>query len=436
MRSQREPVPKHEDFENICAAASLGKATPQDLLRLEQHVLVCASCRQAYHDDVSAAAYEFAALAPDPKLSLKEAKECLDSELFMRRWFDRAQREGIEFSEEVRRPGGGRLRTPLLLSPGLLWREYATPMAAAVLVVLALSTGYLYWKTSSSGVTRDRGSHGVSSVQSAMRATELESANQALMLKIDRLNRELADATDKLSASEASGKKAMAQERKDLTAERELLRAQSLRLQNQLLAGQNELFQLQTLAANDQKDADEQRKRAGDLEANLVASQAELNNLTGKLKDESAALTREHELLAMGRDVTDLMGARNLHILDVVDTDTRGKTRPAFGRIFFTEGKSLVFYAYDLNEAKMQKANYQYQVWAKKEGPDRPVRRLGVFYSDDKAQNRWVFKCDDANVVKEIDSVFVTLGRPNSDATRPEGSPLMFAYLHGAPNHP
>jgi hypothetical protein len=154
------------------------------------------------------------------------------------------------------------------------------------------------------------------------------------------------------------------------------------------------------------------------------------------LKEQSAALARERELLAMGRDVTDLMGARNLHILDVVDTDSRGKTRPAFGRIFFTEGKSLVFYAYDLNEAKMQKANLQYQVWAKKEGPNRPVRRLGIFYSDDKSQNRWVFKCDDAKVVKEIDSVFVTLGRPNSDSTRPEGSPLMFAYLHGAPNHP
>src|ERR1039458_3042921 len=168
----------------------------------------------------------------------------------------------------------------------------------------------------------------------------------------------------------------------------------------------------------------------------LVAERVKIEDLTEDLKDKSAALDKERELLAVGHDVTELMAARNLHIVDVVDTDARGKTRPAFGRIFFTEGKSLVFYAYDLNEAKMQKANLQYQVWAKKEGPNRPVRRLGIFYSDDKAQNRWVFKCDDAKVVKEIDSVFVTLGRPNSDSTRPEGSPWMFAYLHGAPNHP
>jgi hypothetical protein len=99
------------------------------------------------------------------------------------------------------------------------------------------------------------------------------------------------------------------------------------------------------------------------------------------------------------------MGARNLHILDVVDTDTRGKSRPAFGRIFFTEGKSLLFYAYDLNEAKLEKADYQYQVWAEKEGLSGQAEKLGIFYSDDKAQNRWVFKCDDQIAIRLIQKV-------------------------------
>ena len=84
----------------------------------------------------------------------------------------------------------------------------------------------------------------------------------------------------------------------------------------------------------------------------------------------------------------------------------------------------------------MQKANYQYQVWAKKEGPNRQAQRLGIFYADDKAQRRWVFKCDDAKILREIDSVFVTFGRPDGDPSRPEGSSLMYAYLHGQPNHP
>src|ERR1039458_7870610 len=108
----------------------------------------------------------------------------------------------------------------------------------------------------------------------------------------------------------------------------------------------------------------------------LVAERVKIEDLTEDLKDKSAALDKERELLAVGHDVTELMGARNLHIVDVVDTDPRGKTRPAFGRIFFTEGKSLLFYAYDLNPAKIQKANYQYRIWAKREGADRQIKRL------------------------------------------------------------
>ena len=432
-------VQKHEVFEKICASASLGKATPEDLVKLERHVVDCPSCWQAYHEYVSTAALEFASVTHDLKLSSNDAKECLDSDLFIRRWFDRAEREGIAFSKEVRHPVSREKRARFPLSPSVIWREYATTLVYATLVVLALSTGYLYWGSTKStliGLERDPGSQDASAPQIAKRAMELTVANQRLRAEIDGLNQKLADAEHRISTSEASGQNAIDQEQRDFAAQRDQMQLQSLQLQSQLETSRIELSKLQSLAGSRQTEAEEQRKRAGDLETSLAIAQNDLNDITGKLKEQSAAVARERELLAMGRDVTDLMGARNLHILDVADTDSRGKTRPAFGRIFFTEGKSLVFYAYDLNEAKMEKANLQYQVWAKKEGPNRPVRRLGIFYSDDKAQNRWVFKCDDAKVVKEIDSVFVTLGRPNSDSTRPEGAPLMFAYLHGAPNHP
>src|SRR5262249_46027362 len=150
-------------------------------------------------------------------------------------------------------------------------------------------------------------------------------------------------------------------------------------------------------------------------EATIVADQAKMHDLAEELNEKTAALDKERQLLAVGRDVHDLMGARNLHIVDVVDTDPRGKTQPAFGRVFFTEGKSLIFYAFDLNEAKIEKANLQYRVWAKQEGGNRQVKSLGIFYSDDKAQRRWVFKCNDPKILNEIDSVFVTLEPPGGD---------------------
>jgi hypothetical protein len=185
-----------------------------------------------------------------------------------------------------------------------------------------------------------------------------------------------------------------------------------------------------------QQELAAQKSYAEDIEAKLIADRVKLHDLDEELREKSALLDQDRQLLSASHDVTDLMGARTLHIVDVVDTDPRGKSRPAFGRIFFTEGKSLIFYAYDLNDHKMQKANYQYQVWAKKEGPNQRPLKLGVFYSDDKVQRRWMFRCDDPKILREIDSVFVTFERSDAEPSHPEGSSLMYAYLRGQPNHP
>src|SRR5205823_943213 len=120
-------------------------------------------------------------------------------------------------------------------------------------------------------------------------------------------------------------------------------------------------------------------------QATLVEAQIRLRDVSDQLAEKSAALDRERELLSAGRDVRDLMAARNLHIVDVFDTDPKGKLKPSFGRIFFTEGKSLVFYAYDLNDQRVQDAGYHYRIWGKREGPSQRPRNLGMFYSDDKS---------------------------------------------------
>jgi hypothetical protein len=426
---------KHEHFEELCAAASVGQATAEELAELEQHASDCYFCRQAYLDYVSIAAHEFVAALHSPALSLEEAQECLDSELFTRRFFDRAEREGIVFSEQVERENNRHHPIPFSFSVLLSFRPHAKAMAVAALVILTISTGYMYRKGLLNSRRFESVFQGSAASEPAVSVTPLSKrvadptdANQSLEAEIGRVSGELAKANNQLIASETD-QKSIAQDRKKFASDRDTLEAQLLQLRR-------ELARSQAMVSGAQQEAEIQRKHAGDLEATLIASQVELNELTEKLQDESAALDKERDLLAIGHDVSDLMGARNLHILDVVDTDSRGKHRPAFGRIFFTEGKSLVFYAYDLNEAKMQKSNYQYQVWAKKEALDQPVRRLGIFYSDDKAQHRWVFKCDNPKILKEIDSVFVTLGHPNSDPAHPEGARLMHAYLRGIPNHP
>src|SRR5260370_30672115 len=125
-----------------------------------------------------------------------------------------------------------------------------------------------------------------------------------------------------------------------------------------------------------------------------VEDQNKIREVTDQLAEQSAVLEREREMVSAKRDIRDLMAARNLHIADVLDTDTKGKTRAAFGRVFFTEGKSLIIYAYDLNDRRVQDAGYHYRVWGKKEGPGQAAKSLGIFRSEERrvgkeCRSRW-----------------------------------------------
>ena len=425
---------RHEHFEEICAAASVGQATGEELVELEQHASECGRCKQAYFNYLNVAAQQFATAKQDPTISPKAIEECIDSELFVRRFLDRAEREGITFSRDVEETVKLPAAIPFAFSRSVGWRMPASAIAATLLFAAFALSGYFYGRDSLNDAGgRPESELGLLKTPAPVRVADLRiadltDANLKLRADMERLSGELHKANDRLVASETD-LKATSQGRRALASDRDVL---ELRLEQI----QRELANSQALVANAQQEAMSQHQRAADMETTLIAEQVKLHDLESGLKEKSVALDQERQLLSLGHDVTDLMGARNLHIVDVVDTDGRGKARPAFGRIFFTEGKSLIFYAYDLNEAKMQKANYQYQVWAKKEGPNRQAQRLGIFYSDDKAQRRWVFKCDDAKILREIDSVFVTFGRPDGDSLHPEGSSLMYAYLRGQPNHP
>jgi hypothetical protein len=423
-------VVKHEHYRELCAAASIGQATPEELFELEQHASECAECGEAYFDYLNLAAKQFAAADKNPSLSPGEVQELLDSQLFTRRFFERAEREGIRFSSDV---GQEARKLAPVTHPSAVrfWTGTSTRAIAAIVVFgFVLGVGYFLGRTRSSAQSKRGKAGAIAPPAIALdgRVAELASANRDLQAEMDHLRLELRTATDQLRSSETN-LNSTAGDRRKLEADRDAL-------ETELKDVQNTLVQSRAAAVGAQQEAAQQRDHAGDVEGTLLADQVKIQDLTQELGEKSALLDQERQLLALGHDVSDLMGARNLHIVDVVDTDPKGKTRPAFGRIFFTEGKSLVFYAYDLNDARTQKTNYQYGVWAKKEGDDKQVQRLGIFYSDDKTQRRWVFKCNDPKLLTEIDSVFVTLEPADGDLSRPNGTNLMYAYLRGQPNHP
>jgi hypothetical protein len=166
-----------------------------------------------------------------------------------------------------------------------------------------------------------------------------------------------------------------------------------------------------------------------------------LNDLSALVQDREQALDQkegqvadQREMLDHDRDIRELMGARELYMADVHDVNTAG-TSKTYGRIFYTKGKSLIFYAFDLKEKSGLQNASSYQVWGR-QGPDKKnARSLGIFFEDNASKKRWVMKANDPKSLQDIDAVFVTI-EPNGGSAHPSSKPLLFAYLGVTPNHP
>ncbi|WP_188760799.1 zf-HC2 domain-containing protein [Edaphobacter acidisoli] len=167
----------------------------------------------------------------------------------------------------------------------------------------------------------------------------------------------------------------------------------------------------------------------------LAQLEAKVNDLTASLHGRDEELTREQQILDHDRDIRDLMGSRDLYIAEVYDVAKTGDTAKPFGRVFYTKAKSLIFYAYDLDQQPGVKDTSTFQVWGRK-GPDRDTAvRLGILYQDNASKKRWMMKSNDAKTLSGIDAVFVTV-EPKGRSQHPSGKPLLFAYLKIEPNHP
>ena len=190
------------------------------------------------------------------------------------------------------------------------------------------------------------------------------------------------------------------------------------------LSAQQLQKKLDAIAEQSSQDA----RRAATLDAKV-------NELTGLLHQRDATVDQQQELLADDRDIRELMGARDLYVAEVYDVARTGVTQKPYGRVFYTKGKSLIFYAYDLDQQPDLKIASTFQVWGRR-GPDREKSfPLGIFYEDNAAKKRWVLKLDDPRLLAQIDAVFVTV-EPNGGSRKPSGKPLLFAYLGVDPNHP
>jgi hypothetical protein len=218
-----------------------------------------------------------------------------------------------------------------------------------------------------------------------------------------------------------------ADHRNDDAAKQELIQREAQAKEKLEMAEANS-HELQAKLDSLTKQSAEDQSRAGQL-------MAQVKELTQAIHDRDAALDQKDELLAKDRDIRELMGARELYVAEVYDVNRTGETRKPYGRVFYTRGKSLIFYAYDLDQEPEIKDASIFQAWGQR-GPDRQqALSLGIFYEDNASKKRWILKLDDSKALAQLDAVFVTV-EPHGGSHKPSGKPLLFAYLKTDPNHP
>jgi hypothetical protein len=166
--------------------------------------------------------------------------------------------------------------------------------------------------------------------------------------------------------------------------------------------------------------------------------ETKIDELSAASRDQDRQLKDNEQYLASDRDIRELMGARKLYIADVFDVDSGSRTRKPFGRVFYTQSKSLIFYAFDLDHQPGVKNASAFQVWGQRDtelsAKSHPMN-LGILYMDSESNRRWVLRWDDPKQLAEIDAVFVTV-EPHGGSPKPTGKPFLYALLRKEANHP
>lgn len=172
---------------------------------------------------------------------------------------------------------------------------------------------------------------------------------------------------------------------------------------------------------------------------------AEMNERMEKRNAELASLSRAAAVVPVNYPIAEqtigvgeakeILGARDLHIVDVYDMDGSGKSSRAYGRIYYVNHDQLIFYAFDLGKLERDHKVVAFQAWGFRQPKSTQVESLGLFYLDNAPLNRWTLKVSDPQILARIDTLFVT-AEPPGGSRFPKGKRLLMASLAGPPNHP
>ena len=420
------PADLHQEFRELCALSTTGELTAEEWTRLSEHLAHCRACRKVKEQ------YERVVGTAMPALATEAALE-LDEENAPGSW----SIEGAEASlmDLLRaEPTSFRNSSSAPARPSQWERTRRYAMAAVILVACGLA-GYRI------GVFRTRGSDDAVEPAATFTprmtphvvrpATSSAPVQAKIPAPVDDQTVKLLNEVRQSQMESARLKDQLSQLEGDLaerSADLDRILENRAGLNRQLAEAQANELSLQARLDLIGKQTSEDTAQSLDL-------RAQVNDLTRALEEKDREIAREQHLLDHDRDIRNVVGARNLYIAEIYDVAKNGDTQKPFGRVFYTKDKSLIFYAYDLDQQYGVKKDAAFQAWGRRGADGKHDISLGLLYEDNANKKRWVLRFSDAKTVAQLDAVFVTV-EPEGGSAKPTGKPLLFTYLRLDPNHP
>jgi len=427
--------PNREWYEELCALASIGEASSSQFDELLRHLADCPDCRQVYEDFRRVSAHDLGLLAVMRHSAPPAAKEeeVLDECGLLARIRDRAVREPAlvasahpDSSSPAEGSGAWRFAGLLRVLNWLRRPEFEYLTLALLLCAVAGVGSYRWTQTQISPLLSDlRLQVGEWRARAAASAADRKSRSEQL-----RQDQEV--------------QALLRQALRDEQAVSDQLRAREFELESQIASAHSALEQADRSLLAARAGAEERGRQIADLQARLQGSLARseeqrkiVDNLRDRLElaeQNQKSLSAEYRSPAAPQ-FRDLFGARDLHIVDVYDVDSNGKTERTYGRVYYVERKLLIFYAFDLGDKRPTHVPAGFQAWGYRQPNLSRPQNLGMFTVDDPSMDRWVLEVSNPRVLEHIDAVFVTLESPKGSPS-PRGRRLLYANLAAPPNHP
>jgi hypothetical protein len=433
---------EHARYEQLCGLASSGALRAEEWKRLAEHLKVCGACCAEIAQYQEIATFGISLTAPnDVGLELENE---WSPESAVAKLMRKLQEQGSSFDAPPQKSIASRQTSALRFS--ILFPRLRTALAYAAVIAACLGLSSWFYVI---GIKKGEQRVNVEPVSSTQSGSTLD----ALLRQRSDLENQVKSGSDEIArVSHQLVQQATVIE--ELRADKQSSDQQTSKLTQRSKDQETENAELRSRYDAIQQERSALAEKLKNSEAALVAMQhnfeaakdqhaADLTQLA-KLEDQISTFNRDvhpaqfidaRQLSSDDPDLRALMGARDLFIADVFDIDKAGSPRKPFGRVFYTRGKSLLFYAFDLDKQPGAKAASTFQVWGRRGYGDSHPLNMGMMYMESATSKRWVLSYSDAKALSQVDAVFVTV-EPHGGSETPKGRQLLYASLRTPPNHP